>query len=389
MSEVHSTSSPSPVKPERPPGSPLFWHATGRWAKKIRGKLHYFGRGSHDDAVAEYNRLAPDLHAGRRPRDEERGGLTVYLLCARFLTAKKDQRDQGELSPRMFAEYGDACKRLIKVFGKTRLVSDLRPDDFAALRKHMARTWGPVRLKAEIIRSRTPFLWASKSGLIDRPPVWGERFAVPSAGIIRRHRAKQGPKMFSAQEIQRMLGMPPWAPAAGVQLSAMILLGINCGFGNGDIAGLPINALDLDRGWVHFPRPKTGIARHVALWPETISAIRDWLAVRPAPTDPADAPLLFITYKRGSWRDDTGRALSHEMRKLLDRLDINGSRGFYCLRHTLQTIGDESRDFIAVRSIMGHTSGDIADSYRERMTPERLRAVTDHVRAWLWPKTKV
>jgi hypothetical protein len=173
MSE-HSSSATPTVKPERPAGSPLFMHATGRWAKKIRGKLHYFGRGSHNEAVAEYNRLGADLHAGRRPCDEEPGALTIYQLCAKFLTAKKDQRDQGELSPRMFAEYGEVCKRLIKILGKGRVVSDLGPADFAMLRKKMAQTWGPVRLKAEIIRSRTPFVWASKNGLIDRPPVYGE-----------------------------------------------------------------------------------------------------------------------------------------------------------------------------------------------------------------------
>jgi len=61
-------------------------------------------------------------------------------LCARFLTAKKDQRDQrdqGELSERMFAEYGDVCKRVLKAFRKGRVVIDLRPADFAALRKEM------------------------------------------------------------------------------------------------------------------------------------------------------------------------------------------------------------------------------------------------------------
>jgi integrase len=380
MSESDSTPTLTPAKPARPDGSPLFWHATGRWAKKIRGQLHYFGRGSHDDALALYQQQAPDLHAGRRPRDEEPGGLTVYQLCAKFLTAKMEQRNNGELSARMFDEYGDVCKRLLKVLGKSRLVSDLGPDDFAKLRKRMARTWGPVRLKAEITRSRTPFLWAAspKVRLIDRQPFWGEGFDPPSAKVIRKHREKQGPKMFEARELQKMI------KGAGQPLRSMILLGINCGFGNGDVAAVPIGALDLKGGWVRFPRPKTGIDRSVPLWPETVKAIRDWLKHRPAPKDPADAGVLFITYKRGRWDGEDGRSLPHEMRKLLDRLGIDGRRGFYCLRHTFQTIADECGDFIAVRKIMGHATSDIGDAYRERISDERLRKVTDFVRARLF-----
>ena len=48
---------------------------------------------------------------------------------------------------------------------------------------------------------------------------------------------------------------------AGVQLKAMMLLGINCGFGNADCASLPLSALNLETGWIDYPRPKTGVPR--------------------------------------------------------------------------------------------------------------------------------
>ena len=45
---------------------------------------------------------------------------------------------------------------------------------------------------------------------------------------MRLHRAKQGVKLFTADEIRQLLD------AAGMPLKAMILLGINCGYGNSD-----------------------------------------------------------------------------------------------------------------------------------------------------------
>src|SRR6266568_4740776 len=42
MSETHPT---KPAKPSKPyPAFPLTAHPAGYWCKKIRGKIHYFGR---------------------------------------------------------------------------------------------------------------------------------------------------------------------------------------------------------------------------------------------------------------------------------------------------------------------------------------------------------
>ena len=365
-----------PSKPQRPEGSPLFWHATGRWAKKIRGKMVYFGRGSHDDALAEYDSAKDDLHAGRLSRDDKEA-LTVYLLCAKFLITKSNMVKTGDLSPRSLEDYAATCKLIIKAFGKGRRVSDLTPDDFEKLRNRMARTWGPVRLGNEINRVRVVFSYAYKNSIIDRPMVFGEGFRRPTKKTLRKHRAEQGPKMFDAAEIQKMLAN------AEQPLRSMVLLGINCAFGNSDVGTLPISALDLGGGWITYHRPKTGIDRKIPLWAETVESLRQWLAIKPEPKDPAHAGLVFITKYGGDWGIE-GRSLSNETRKLLDSLAVNGHRGFYCLRHTFQTIGDECGDFISVRKIMGHASTDISDVYRERVSDERLKKATEFVRTWLY-----
>jgi integrase len=382
MSESHPT---APAKPSKPyPDFPLFAHATRRWAKKIRGQLHYFGKWDDPDgALNKYLAEKDDLHAGRKPRQDAGGALTVKALANAYLNNKQALVNAGELAPRTWRDYKDTTDLLVSHFGKGRLVDDLGPDDFAGLRAAMAKKWGPVTLANWVQRVRGVFRFAELNGLVERPVRYGSAFDRPSAKTLRLERARRGPRMFEAEEIRRMLA------AADLTIRAMILLGVNCGFGNADVGRLPASALDLEGGWVTYPRGKTGIARRAALWPETVAALREALAARPEPKDAAHTGLVFITARGLPWHKETVESpVTQAMGKLLDRLGINGHRNFYALRHTFETIGGESRDQVAVDFIMGHSRGDMASFYRERISDERLKAVTEHVRAWLFPPKK-
>tara|TARA_B100000809_G_scaffold248794_1_gene279271 strand:+ start:200 stop:775 length:576 start_codon:yes stop_codon:yes gene_type:complete len=190
--------------------------------------------------------------------------------------------------------------------------------------------------------------------------------------------------MFENVEIRRILN------AAPVQLKAMVLLGINAAFGNQDCGLLPIDAVDLDSGWIGFARPKTGIDRRSPLWPETVEALRAAITVRPVPKDDADAGLVFITKYGKSWHRDTpDNPVANEIRKLLDSVGIKRKGlGFYGLRHSFRTVADATLDFPAIDLIMGHADPGIAAHYRERISDDRLRAVTDSVHTWLFADDK-
>ena len=117
----HSTNTRAANRPKKPyPDYPLFFHASGRIAKKVRGKLHYFGRWGRSEngkliqvenldevlqaAADQWEEQKADLHAGRKPRQRATDGLTVESLVNHYLTAKRRLLDAGELTRSTFAE---------------------------------------------------------------------------------------------------------------------------------------------------------------------------------------------------------------------------------------------------------------------------------------------
>src|SRR5262249_60142685 len=111
--------------------------------------------------------------------------LMVKDACNAFLNAKQVLVDAGELSGRTWAEYKAMADELVAHAGKTRLVSDLRPDDFAGLRKRLAKKWGPHRLKKAIQYIRSIFKPAYDARLIHPPVRFGPQLKPPSAKEVR------------------------------------------------------------------------------------------------------------------------------------------------------------------------------------------------------------
>ena len=144
---------PSLEKPR--PDFPLFPHkGTNRWAKKVRGKLHYFGKVFPDDPRGEkalqlWLDQKDDLLAGRVPK-AKRDMLTVEELVNRWLDFKKRRIATGELSARCWDEYKALCVLVVETWGRNRAAVDLGPSDCAKLREIMAAKWGPVRLGNQV-----------------------------------------------------------------------------------------------------------------------------------------------------------------------------------------------------------------------------------------------
>jgi integrase len=421
----------SSSKPKKPrPDFPLYPHPLGYWSKKIEGRIVHFGRWGRTvkgelialpyepgwrDALKAYRARGDDVRAGDvaefvvQPEGKGASEITLAELCNRFLTSKlrKLESKEKELTPRTFAEYRQATDLLIEHFGGKRRPSRLKPEHFEELRAAMAKRWGPARLGKFVILIRSVFKYGRDNGLLKTKVIFGSEFDKPDKPTMRRHKATGGKKLFTATEVRTILaalngeevetvdkhtGMAKqYKVEPNYPLRAATLLAINAGLGNSDVAGLLFSHVDTETAWLDYSRGKTGLGRRAPLWRETLDAMPLAVKHRPKPKLSDDADCVFLN--RGGRRMVQSTATSHsdyvstQFRNLLQELGINGRRNlnFYSLRHTFATIGLQTGDRDAVKSLMGHAGRDILTDYDESgPSDKRLLAVVEHVHAWLF-----
>jgi len=140
---------------------------------------------------------------------------------------------------------------------------------------------------------------------------------------------------------------------------------------------------------VNYPRGKTGAPRRFHLWPETATALRDYLAVRPDPRSEAFKETIFLTRFRHPWIRRTDKtitdSISFEFTKARKAAGLD--RGaFYDLRRSFRTVAAGAMDREATDLVMGHAddADDMGALYTQHIDDERIRKVVNHVRQWLF-----
>jgi integrase len=371
------------------PGFPLWKHkGTSRWCKKVRGRFCYFGDVVNDpDGSAAYERWLDerdDLLAGRTPATR-RGLVTLADVVNQYLDACETRVKSGELSAVSLADYHFVGKLMVKHLGRHVDPGQLRPTDFAKFRAALAKRYALTRLSKSVTVCRQIIKWAWESEIIERMPRFGPEFSTVSKKTMKRHRQTGGGKTLTADEIRRLLS------AADPKWKAILLVCVNCAYGNSDIARLRI--ADVPGEWLEVPRGKTGGDRKAWLWPETRQAIREALQSRPKPK-PGAENLLFLSGHGGPMVivRETGKRTDltiEGFRRLAKKAKIyRHGMGLYWLRHTSATRADDAKDRIATQWLLGHIDGSMTGEYVDDIDVARVKAVCDHIRKWLFPSAE-
>ena len=364
-------------KPKVHADFPLGWHKGAcSFTKKFKGKAYYFGP-DPQAALELYLKQKDHLIAGVEPPTEN-ADISVRDLVNHYLVHREQDRESkktstNHISDRTFAEYKDTGSVMVALWDR-RSVTMLRPLDFAELR-HKLDSGSPDRLRRRMTNVRSIFKWGRSVGLINSDAKYGNEFDLADKSQLRKAKANRKEPIFDAATINTAL------EAAWPAMKAFILLGINCGFYSKDINDLRNSYVDGE--FIQFAREKTGIDRRCWLWPET----RDAIAAARAPENAEDRMFLSKRGKplhvpHGLNRTDLIASNWTDLKKQIGLKRENA--GFKCFRHTFRTEADGAKDPEAVRMVMGHTDGSVGEFYRHRFDDERLIAVAQHVRHWLF-----
>ena len=414
-----------PNKPSKPyQDFPLYPHNLGYWSVKIDGKTRHFGRwgrmkkgvvipidGSKypgsQEALANYKAQIDDIQSGfdlgrsvvrtKAQRDAANNPVAIKDLCQKYLDEQYVRLQTGKISLRSFSEMQSYCQKMVVLLGRSRSISGLQQSDFTNVVKELSRQGLSPITSYNVIRSiKAVFTFAKKEGWIADVPAYGHRFVKPSEKEIAEYREEnqQAERYFTAVDIRRLL-----QSATSSQMRAMILLGINCGFGPKDCAELELSHIDFENSEISYRRKKTMVPRICPIWPETAEAIKASLNERVEPANKRDKGLVFLTRYGNRWVENipvldadgtvvsskAKNALTQAFKKLLGSLDIGGKGvGMYALRHTFETVARGAADESASDRIMGHKENHIRGNYTHGFPRERLIKVSNHVRSWLF-----
>ena len=349
---------------------PLSLHATGQYCKKVKGRFYYFGK-DRRVALERYIEQAPYLHGLRKPRDNPEGDdISIRMLCNLYLEHQNLNVQTGQITGVHHKDQVNSLQLLARFLGPCRLVSEISTLDLQNYKKKLLKSYGSAhRVNLNIAIAKAMFHWAKKNEVIENNP------NIDALSKVKVGQRKK--PTFNLEQIRQLLDV------ADDQMRAMILLGLNCGFGCTDCAELAWENLDLAKRRTSLSRKKTGVDRNLVLWPETVQALQGL---------PRLGELVFYTSrgnacvrtiakagKDGVVKYSSDNFISKKFSKLLKKADIEVERGvgFYTLRRTAATLAARSGDPFAVQRLLGHADLKMATTYVQDVSEQTDRVINN------------
>jgi integrase len=347
---------------------PLTLHPTGQYCKKIRGKIYYFGT-DKKEALRNYLDQATFLHGQEISLQESAdGNMTLKQLYDMYLKYQHTKLMANNLSVRHYNDQKDSLNKLMDFLGENSQIKNISTLSLQNYKRTIQKHYCSVcRLNLNLSIMKAMFHWARKNDILKNIP---NIDAVSRGKIIHKNNFT-----FDPAQIHKLIVY------ADKKMRAMILLGLNCGFGCTDCAYLKWTDLDLVNGRVKLIRGKTGIFRDLPLWPETIRAIEKI---------PRKGSLVFYTNRGNPFMQSVVKTdingnekyininiVTTKFSRLVKSIGLNVPKGtgFYALRRTAATVAARSGDPFAVQRLLGHADLTMASRYVQDVSAQTDKVI--------------
>ena len=349
---------------------PLTLHPTGKYCKKIKGKIRYFGT-DKKQALERYLAQATYLHRDQRLiQKASNGKMTLKKLSDLYLKYQHSRVLAGALTPKHYNDQISSLNRLASFLRQGCRIESISTLDLQNYKRKLQSAYASVdRLNLNISVMKAMFHWARRNDVLEN---------IPNIDAISRGKVVHQEKYtFNSQQISKLLS------AAGMKMKAMIWLGLNCGFGCTDCGKLKWKDLDFKNSRVKLAINKTGVRRNFSLWPETIQALKEV---------PRSGQLVFYTSEGHPWvrtvikTNGDGECeytsvnrITPTFSRLMKKVGIHAPKGtgFYALRRTAATMAARSGDPFAVQRLLGHVDLTMATRYVQDVSEQTDRVINN------------
>jgi integrase/recombinase XerC len=266
-------------------------------------------------------------------------------------------------SPHTVAAYANDLRQFHDFLGAQ---ADPAAVDRPAIRRFLAdlhdRSFAMPSIARKLATLKSFFRYLRKTGVIQGNPV---------ASTIAPKLGKRLPQYLDEPAVMRLMDQPDRTTAEGARDAAILEILYSTGIRLSELLGLREADIDF-AGETIKVRGKGSKERIVPFGRKAGTALRDYLAVRPALAAPAGPDVLFLTV-RGKGMNPKG--VNILMNTYIARVSEIEKKSPHVLRHTFAThLLDRGADLRAVKELLGHESLSTTQVYTH-VSVERLRKV--------------
>ncbi|MFO7574673.1 MAG: tyrosine-type recombinase/integrase [Bacteroidales bacterium] len=173
---------------------------------------------------------------------------------------------------------------------------------------------------------------------------------VSTASLLRPRRSRPLPKVFSREEVKRILNS-----TVNIKHRLILWMIYSCGLRRGEITNIKLTDLDRSRNLLHIREGKGKVDRVVPMSAKVWEKVDDYIE--------GFSPKVYLFEGQSGGRYTTG-SVYNVFRKALSRSGIKKEVGVHALRHSYAThLHESGLDIRYIQELLGHRSSRTTEIY--------------------------